>query len=186
LAISARLVDLMQGKIELESQLGEGTTFVFSARFSRARAIPPAANTLPPADAAARVSRPQRILVAEDNPDNQTVIMRILEKAGHQVALAHNGRQALEIWASSPFDLIFMDMQMPEMDGLEATREIRGLEQNTGRRICIMAMTANAMSGDRDRCLAAGMDGYFTKPMRAQEILDWLAHRESVPGPTPA
>ena len=186
LAISARLVDLMKGKIELESQLGEGTTFIFTARFSQARVIPPAASALAPADAASRASRPQRILVAEDNPVNQTVIMRILEKAGHQVALAHDGRQALEIWASSHFDVIFMDMQMPEMDGLEATREIRGLEEGTGRRICIMAMTANAMSGDRDRCVAAGMDGYFAKPIRAQEVLDWLARRETVPGSTPA
>jgi CheY-like chemotaxis protein len=121
--------------------------------------------------------------VAEDNPVNQLVISRTLEKAGHQVALAGNGRQALDFWAASHFDVIFMDMQMPEMDGLEATREIRRLERGTGERICIMAMTANAMSGDRERCLDAGMDGYFSKPMRAQEVLDWLANRETVPGP---
>jgi len=77
-------------------------------------------------------------------------------------------------------------VQMPEMDGLEATQEIRRREQDTGERICVMAMTANAMSGDRERCLSAGMDGYFTKPMHAQEVLDWLARRETVPGSTPA
>jgi CheY-like chemotaxis protein len=102
------------------------------------------------------------------------------------VALEQNGRQALEIWAASRFDVIFMDVQMPEMDGLQATQEIRRREQDTSKRTCIMAMTANAMSGDRERCLAAGMDGYFTKPMRAQEVLDWLARRETVPDSLPA
>ncbi|MGA2154578.1 MAG: response regulator [Bryobacteraceae bacterium] len=102
------------------------------------------------------------------------------------MALAQNGRQAVEMWGASRFDVIFMDVQMPEMDGLEATQEIRRRERDTGDRICIMAMTANAMSGDRERCLAAGMDGYFTKPMRAQEVLDWLARRDTAHGATPA
>jgi signal transduction histidine kinase/ActR/RegA family two-component response regulator len=186
LAISARLVQLMEGEIALESQPGQGATFTFTARFARAHLAPPAANAVEPAAAAPRAAHSQHILVAEDNPINQTVITRTLEKAGHQVALAQDGREALHIWAASHFDVIFMDMQMPELDGLEATREIRRREQDTGERICIMAMTANAMSGDRERCLAAGMDGYFTKPMRAQEVLEWLAHRDTVPGSTPA
>jgi signal transduction histidine kinase/ActR/RegA family two-component response regulator len=185
LAISARMVQLMEGEIGLESQLGEGTTFSFTARFARARSIRPASSVADAAVAVSNAARPQRILVAEDNPINQRVISCTLEKAGHYVALAHDGRQALEVWASSHFDVIFMDMQMPEMDGLEATGEIRRLERDTGERICIMAMTANAMSGDRERCLAAGMDGYFTKPMKAQEVLDWLAGRETFPGAKP-
>jgi signal transduction histidine kinase/CheY-like chemotaxis protein len=184
LAISARLVQLMHGEIELKSQLGEGTTFTFTARFARALTTSPVSSAPEPGEApASHTAQPQCILVAEDNPVNQLVISRTLEKAGHQVALAGNGRQALDFWAASHFDVIFMDMQMPEMDGLEATREIRRLERGTGERICIMAMTANAMSGDRERCLDAGMDGYFSKPMRAQEVLDWLANRETVPGP---
>jgi signal transduction histidine kinase/CheY-like chemotaxis protein len=186
LAISARLVRLMGGEIGVESQLGSGSTFVFTARFARAHSVPPASSALPAAAAILSAAHPQRILVAEDNPINQTVIARTLEKAGHQVALAQNGRQALEIWAASRFDVIFMDVQMPEMDGLQATQEIRRREQDTSKRTCIMAMTANAMSGDRERCLAAGMDGYFTKPMRAQEVLDWLARRETVPDSLPA
>jgi signal transduction histidine kinase/CheY-like chemotaxis protein len=186
LAISARLVQLMEGEIGLESLPGGGSTFVFTARFARAHSVPPAPSALPAGAATSQAARPQRILVAEDNPINQTVIARTLEKAGHQVALAQNGREALKVWSASRFDVIFMDVQMPEMDGLEATQEIRRREQDTGERICIMAMTANAMSGDRERCLAAGMDGYFTKPMRAQEVIDWLARRETVPGSMPA
>ena len=185
LAISARLVQLMEGKIALESHRGGGTTFIFTARFTRAHIVPPAAGPAPAGTAPLHAVPPQRILVAEDNPINQTVVARTLEKAGHKVALARNGRDALEIWAASHFDVVFMDVQMPDVDGLEATREIRRREQDSGEHICIMAMTANAMAGDRERCLAAGMDGYFTKPMRAQEVLDWLACRETVPGPAP-
>ena len=186
LAISARLVQLMEGEIGLESLPDGGSTFTFTARFARAHSVPLAPGTLPAAAATSQAARPQSILVAEDNPINQTVIARTLEKGGHRVALAQNGREAITVWSASRFDVIFMDVQMPEMDGLEATQEIRRRERNTGERICIMAMTANAMSGDRERCLAAGMDGYFTKPMRAQEVLDWLARRQTVSGSLPA
>ncbi len=185
LAISARLVQMMGGEIRLASEPGRGSTFTFTARFAQAHPAPPAASAAPEGAALSGAARPQRILVAEDNAINQRVIARTLQKAGHEVSLAANGREAVEAWSASRFDVIFMDMQMPETDGLEATREIRGREEGTGQRICIMAMTANAMTGDRERCLAAGMDGYFTKPMRAREVLDWLARRQTVGGCAP-
>jgi two-component system, sensor histidine kinase and response regulator len=111
-----------------------------------------------------------RILVAEDNPVNQTLAMRILEKLGHQVTLANNGREALDKSQSDDFDLVLMDVQMPHLDGLEATRLIRLAEKSTGKHIPIIAMTAHAMKGDRERCIDAGMDGYLSKPIRIEEL----------------
>jgi signal transduction histidine kinase/CheY-like chemotaxis protein len=111
-----------------------------------------------------------RVLVAEDNLVNQRLIVRLLEKRGHRVTLVADGRQAIEALGQGSFDLILMDIQMPEMDGLEATAIIRGMEKKTGNHQCIIALTAHAMTGDRDRCLAAGMDGYLTKPIRPQEL----------------
>jgi len=111
-----------------------------------------------------------RILAAEDNPVNQRLVIRLLEKRGHRVVLAVDGRQAIEALNQGSFDLVLMDVQMPEMDGFEATAIIREQEKKTGKHQPIIALTAHAMTGDRDRCLAAGMDGYLTKPIRPQEL----------------
>ena len=111
-----------------------------------------------------------RILLAEDNPVNQKVAARILEKQGHDVKIAGNGRAALDEWEKHEFDLILMDVQMPEMDGLEATMAIRRRELATGAHIPIIALTAHAMVQDREICLSAGMDGYLTKPIRTEEL----------------
>jgi len=111
-----------------------------------------------------------RILVAEDNPVNQRLVIRLLEKRGHRVVLVVDGRQAIEALNQGSFDLVLMDVQMPEMDGLEATALIREKEKKTGKHQPIIALTAHAMTGDRDRCLAAGMDGYLTKPIWPQEL----------------
>jgi CheY-like chemotaxis protein len=105
-------------------------------------------------------ARPLRILVAEDNPINQLVAVRLLEKHGHTVVVACNGREAVAAVQGGGIDLVLMDIQMPEMDGLEATAAIRAAEAGAGRRLPILALTALAMVGDRERCLAAGMDGY--------------------------
>jgi signal transduction histidine kinase/DNA-binding response OmpR family regulator/HPt (histidine-containing phosphotransfer) domain-containing protein len=118
---------------------------------------------------------PLHILVGEDNAVNQKLAAALLEKAGHRVSLAVNGAEVVTMWRKGNFDLILMDVQMPEMDGLEATRRIRQEEQMTARHLPIVATTAHAMSGDRERCLQAGMDDYLSKPLQRQELLAVLA-----------
>jgi signal transduction histidine kinase/CheY-like chemotaxis protein len=116
-----------------------------------------------------------RILLAEDNLINQRVAVSILEKAGHRVTVAINGRQALDRWSEQAFDLILMDVQMPEVDGLEATAMIRSREQRTAGHIPIIALTAHAMKGDQERCLAAGMDAYLSKPINANQLIELIS-----------
>ena len=111
-----------------------------------------------------------RILLAEDSPVNQKLALFLLEKEGHTVVVANDGREAVTTLETGQFDLILMDVQMPEMDGFEATAHIRSRERERGTRIPIIAMTAHAMKGDRERCLQAGMDDYVPKPVRAQEL----------------
>jgi len=129
-----------------------------------------------------QTSRKLRILVAEDNPVNQKVVFRMLEKMGHVTMIAGNGQEALTALAANSFDLVFMDVQMPEMDGLTATRCIREREQQTGLHLPIVAMTAHAMKGDEDLCLAAGMDGYIAKPVSSRQIKETIA-RILIPKP---
>jgi two-component system, sensor histidine kinase and response regulator len=116
--------------------------------------------------------RPLYILLAEDNAVNQKLAVRLLEKSGHAVVVASTGKAALTAWKRERFDLILMDVQMPEMDGFEATAVIRQAERLTGGHTPIVAMTAHAMAGDRQRCLEAGMDGYISKPIQAQTVFD--------------
>jgi CheY-like chemotaxis protein len=113
---------------------------------------------------------PLRILLVEDNPINQKVAQHLLERAGHDVTIANNGREALDCIGREKFGLVLMDVQMPEMDGLTATAAIRESERDSGERVPIVALTANAMIGDRERCLEAGMDAYVTKPV-VQHVL---------------
>jgi CheY-like chemotaxis protein len=133
------------------------------------------------------------VLVAEDNPVNQTLIVRLLEKMGHRATLASNGAEALALTSSQQFDVVFMDVQMPAMDGLAATRAIREREIHSETHVPIFAMTAHAMKGDRERCLESGMDGYIAKPVHFDEVqrtLDSLSARAAAPPlsapPTPA
>jgi PAS domain S-box-containing protein len=117
-----------------------------------------------------REARSLRVLVAEDNATNQKLVLTLLRQRGHQVVVVGNGRQAVERSAAQPFDVILMDLQMPELGGLEATAAIRAREREAGGHVPIIALTAHAMSGDRERCLEAGMDGYVSKPLRPQEL----------------
>jgi PAS domain S-box-containing protein len=148
----------------------------------------PAAAAAPPSPAPARAaaSRRLRILLAEDNPVNQRLALAVLHKQGHEVVTALNGREAARIALAGSFDIVLMDMQMPEMDGLEATATIRTGEIGTGRRVPIVALTAHAMKGDRDTCLAAGMDGYLTKPIRSGELLGVINELAGPAQPPPA
>ena len=119
-----------------------------------------------------------RILLAEDSPTNRKLTLAILEREGHSAVVAVNGRRAVELCASRDFDLVLMDVQMPEMDGLEATAAIRAAERMTGRRVPIVAMTAHALHGDREVCLGAGMDDYVSKPIRRRDLLRVLQRAE--------
>lgn len=121
-----------------------------------------------------------QILLAEDNLVNQRLATRLLEKQGHNVFTANNGREAVEAYSARSFDLVLMDIQMPEMDGLEATVRIREQERTTGTRIPIVAVTANVLQSDRDRCFAVGMDGYVPKPIRTEVLFKAIA--EVTPG----
>ncbi|HTE44429.1 MAG TPA: response regulator, partial [Gemmatimonadaceae bacterium] len=126
------------------------------------------------------------VLLAEDNRVNQVLAIRLLERDGHKVTLAVNGRAAFEAWTiaepTAPFDLVLMDIQMPEVDGFQATALIRAEEPTTGRHVSIVAMTAHAMQGDRERCIAGGMDDYLTKPIVQKDLQEVLARRMAAKG----
>jgi PAS domain S-box-containing protein len=152
-----------------------------------AAALPTAPVPVQTAEAArsAERIRPLRVLVAEDNAVNQRVVIRLLEKGGHSVVVANHGGEALEALEHETFDVILMDVQMPVMDGFEATRLIREREASTGQRRPIVAMTAHAMKGDRERCLDSGMDDYVTKPVQRSELARVLAWAASLLPETP-
>jgi signal transduction histidine kinase/CheY-like chemotaxis protein len=180
LAIARQLAELMGGKVGLESKLGHGSTFWAELPFALA-AIPVVepVRKVQPGPASAEGAR---VLLVEDNEVNQRVAKRLLQKLGCQVDIASNGIEAVARCATVHYQLVFMDCQMPEMDGFTATKHIR-LQQQAGYRLPIVALTANAMAGDRELCLAAGMDDYLTKPLRitdlSRALSQWMGEAES-------
>jgi CheY-like chemotaxis protein len=174
----------MQGEIWVESQPGKGSRFHFTARFGVTKQADQTAPAQVPRVHSAGGSRPGsriRVLLTEDNIVNQRVALRILEKEGYAVVVANNGKEALKALEEQALDVVLMDIQMPEMGGFEATAAIRDRERHDGSHIPIIAMTAHAMAGDRELCLAAGMDDYIAKPVRAQELIDLIEKHATRP-----
>jgi signal transduction histidine kinase/CheY-like chemotaxis protein/streptogramin lyase len=178
LAICSRLVSMMGGSIQIKSAVGQGSEFSFTAKFGLADELPGVGG---PQDASVEIRslattlgrsgrRQLRILVAEDNRVNQMLLVRMLEKLGHQVDVVSDGLEAVRTTSQKQFDLVLMDVQMPELDGLEATRRIRVSEEGNGYRLPILVLTANAMLGDKERCLEAGADGYLSKPVSLDQL----------------
>lgn len=166
LSIVKQLVDMMQGTISMASEPGRGTTCTVTIPVAAAEAT-----TLDAPRPCMAPASPKRVLIAEDNRINQTMLKRMLEKSGYQVGVADDGDQALRALTAQPFDLVLMDIQMPNMDGVEATRGIRaGAAGTQHRTVPIIAMTAYAMTGDREKFLAEGMNDYLGKPVLWKDL----------------
>ncbi|MEO6597975.1 MAG: ATP-binding protein [Planctomycetota bacterium] len=167
LTISTRLVQLMGGELSLESEPGKGSVFTFDVKLAHTEGAPDARPT--PQDIAPPAAR-YRVLMAEDGEVNLEVASTMLELRGHQVLVARNGKEALAMLDSHTVDVVLMDVQMPEMDGFEATRRIRANERASGRHLPIIGLSAHALRGFRETCLDEGMDDFLTKPVSMREL----------------
>ncbi len=178
LTISSQLIELMGGRIWVQSKVGKGSTFHFSLRFALPETT--VANPVPEKKSGKRAATPSRqlaaprrilrVLVADDNAANRVLAARVLQKRGHDIVSVASGREVLSALKQQSFDVVLLDVQMPKMDGFATTAAIRESERHTGHHIPIVAMTAYAMSGDRERCLDAGMDAYMAKPLHARQL----------------
>jgi signal transduction histidine kinase/FixJ family two-component response regulator len=190
LAICSRLVAMMSGRIWVISDPGDGSEFYFTVRLgipAKFAVASPTDRNATASGAVLRTTRPLAVLVVEDNPINQRVTAALIEEMGHRTILASSGREALEAFDREPVDAVVMDVQMPEMSGLEAAAALRQKEKGRGGRTPILALTAHALAGDRQRCLDAGMDAYLSKPAREEDLFAFLEGRrfgESAPAAT--
>jgi two-component system sensor histidine kinase/response regulator len=183
LTISSRLVEMMGGRIWVESEAGHGATFCFTARLGKVCLIPaspshskPDMAITPELDEEARIRLGSlKILIAEDNLTGLKLISRMLERWGHTLTLATDGSEALDLFDNYTFDVVLLDLQMPLVDGFEVTTAIREREKRTGRHTPIVAITAHALAGAREKCLATGMDNFLTKPIEPRKVLEALA-----------
>jgi signal transduction histidine kinase/ActR/RegA family two-component response regulator len=186
LSISSRLAGMMDGRLWVESDIARGSTFYFSARFEKPvgleGSLQPEKITLHSRTKKLtdKVEHPLHVLLAEDNHVNQQLATELLQMRGHLVQLAGNGTEVLEALERESFDVILMDVQMPEMDGFQTTAAVRELERQKGGHIPIIAITGFAMKGDRQRCLDAGMDGYLCKPIRSKELFEAVEQATTV------
>jgi len=171
LAISKSLVGMMGGHIGVESEKGKGSTFYFYLKFKQGRPPEVKVNQVP---AIRKSTRSIKILLVEDDIVNQKVILKILRKNGYLVDTANNGKEALKLFEVGKYDIILMDIQMPEMNGVEATRRIKEIEEPHGKHTPIVAITAYALLGDMERFLSLGMDGYISKPIQMDELYDTI------------
>lgn len=170
LAISSELVRMMGGRLTVDSKPNAGSRFQFTLPLPE---VQPASHTLE--STATSPSRPLKVLIAEDNALNRTLIQKILSKGGHEVQNFGNGMLTLDALARNKFDVVLMDVHMPEMDGLEATRKWRSEEAASSCRLPIIALTALALKGDAEKCLDAGMDAYLPKPLNQADLFALLA-----------
>ncbi len=168
LAISKQLIEMMGGAIWAESEIGKGSVFCFSVRLEHEELM---TGTKHNAEAISKANKPLQILLAEDDKINQIVIARMLREAGHYVMTVSNGIDALRIINERSIDIVLMDIQMPELNGIETAREIRRREEGTGNHMPIIALTAYALQGDREKYLSAGMDDYIAKPVQINSLL---------------
>jgi signal transduction histidine kinase/CheY-like chemotaxis protein len=175
LSISKRLIELMQGELAVSAELGKGSTFFFVINLAKSKEVLLEKTHIHHISTNAS-NHEKTILLVEDNKVNQLVASKLLQKFGYAHRIAENGEEALKQMAERSFDAILMDCQMPVMDGFEATRTIRLMEENTGQHIPIIGLTANALDGDRERCMACGMDDYSTKPIKINELQEKLTY----------